>query len=371
MARVVLAGGGTGGHIFPMTAVARALRDAGVPASAMTYVGSRRGQEESLLGADEVALVTLPGRGLRRSFSLRALGQNAVALGGLAIATLRALGLFATWRPRVVVSFGGYAALPAGLAAILWRRPLVVVDLDATPGATQRLLARFAVARCVPGEPTGGRDVDTGVPLTPDVLAVTRDAESRRDARARFTPPIDEDRIVVVVMTGSLGARSVNDAVSELADAWRRRRDVTILHVTGRRDAARVREASPVLEGLDYRIIDFAAMAPLWSVADVALCRAGATTVAELAALGIAAVLVPLPGAPHDHQELNARRLVDVGAALVLNDAEVNLESVARALGELMEDRHFDEMGPRALALARPRAAGAISDVVRDAGGLT
>ena len=371
MTRVVLAGGGTGGHIFPMSAVARALRDAGVAPAAMTFVGSRRGQERSLLGAEEIALVTLPGRGLRRSFSARALGQNAVALAGLALATLRAIVLFATWRPSVVVSFGGYAALPAGLAAVLWRRPLVVVDLDATSGATQRLLARFADARCVSSEPSHARDVETGVPLRPEILAVARDVDSRRRARANFEPPIDEDRLVVVVMTGSLGARSVNDAVSELAHVWRGRRDLAIVHVAGRRDGERVRGAAPVLEGLDYRVLDFADMAPLWAVADVALCRAGATTVAELAALGIAAVLVPLPGAPGDHQGLNARRLAAVGGALVLDDADVSGESLARALGELLEDRHFDDVGERVRQLARPRAAAAIAEVVARVGGLS
>ncbi len=370
MTRVVLAGGGTGGHIFPMTAVARALIDSGVAASSLIYVGSRRGQERSLLGAGEVELVTLPGRGLRRSFVPGALLQNARALVGLGAATLRALWLFAAWRPSVVVSFGGYAALPAGLSAVLWRRPLVVVDLDATPGATQRVLTRFAAVRCVPAGPTTPRDVETGVPLRPEILALSRDDESRRRARARFAPPIDEDRVVVVVMTGSLGARSVNDAVSALAATWRDRRDVTIVHVTGRRDAARVRAAAVPLEGLDYRIIDFAEMAPLWAVADIALCRAGATTVAELAAVGVAAILVPLPGAPGDHQGSNARRLEEVGGALILEDADVNAESVAAALGALMASRRFEAMGESARRLARPRAAAAIADVVREVGGL-
>jgi UDP-N-acetylglucosamine--N-acetylmuramyl-(pentapeptide) pyrophosphoryl-undecaprenol N-acetylglucosamine transferase len=371
MTRVVLAGGGTGGHIFPMTAVANALMESGLPATSLTYVGSRRGQESTLLAGGPVRLVTLPGRGLRRSLGARALVQNAFALAGLGVATVRALALFGRWRPRVVVSFGGYAALPAGLAAALWRRPLVLVDLDASAGATQRALSPFARARCVSAAPQGPHDVDTGVPLRAEILAVSREPAQRREARARFDPPIDENRVVVVVMSGSLGARSINDAVSALANAWRARRDVTIVHVSGRRDAARVREAAPALEGLDYRILDFADMAPLWSVADVALCRAGATTVAELAAVGVAAVLVPLPGAPGDHQAPNARRLADVGGAVVLDDAALSVENLAGALESLMRDRRFEEVGRAARALARPDAARAIAEVVRRVGGLT
>jgi UDP-N-acetylglucosamine--N-acetylmuramyl-(pentapeptide) pyrophosphoryl-undecaprenol N-acetylglucosamine transferase len=370
MARVVLAGGGTGGHIFPMSAVARALMDAGLPASDLVYVGSRRGQERSLLGGGSVRLVTLPGRGLRRSLSARALVENGGALVGLALGTLRALWLFARWRPAVVVSFGGYAALPAGLAAVLWRRRLVLVELDAAAGATHRLLARFASARCVPGEARSARDVVTGVPLTPEILSVSRERDARRAARARFAPPIDDERVVVVVMTGSLGARSVNDAVSALALSWRSRRDVCLLHVSGRRDAARVREAAPALEGLDYRVFDFAEMAPLWSVADIALCRAGAMTVAELAALGIAAVLVPLPGAPGGHQELNARRLVNAGGAILLNDADLSEARLAESLDELMHERRYEEMGRSLAPLAHRDAAGVIADVVRRVGGL-
>ena len=371
MAKVVLAGGGTGGHIFPMQSVAAALLASGLAAESLVYVGSQRGQEGALLGGGPIELVTLPGRGLRRSVRGGALGENLRALAGLAVATARACWLVARWRPSVVVSFGGYAALPAGLAAALWRRPLVLVDLDATPGATQRLLARFARARCVAQVASGPRDVVTGVPLREEIASLARDATARSRARARFSPPIDDHRLVLVVMTGSLGARSVNDAVSELALAWRARSDVTILHVAGRRDVDRVRARAPRLEGLDYRIYDFADMSVLWGVADIALCRAGAITLAELCALGIAAVLVPLPGSPGDHQSHNAARLADAGAAIVLEDGALSGEKIASALEGLIGSERYHEMGRAARELARPDAARAIADVVRRVGGFS
>ncbi|HSN02858.1 MAG TPA: UDP-N-acetylglucosamine--N-acetylmuramyl-(pentapeptide) pyrophosphoryl-undecaprenol N-acetylglucosamine transferase [Acidimicrobiales bacterium] len=369
MTRVVLAGGGTGGHIFPMRSVAAALLESGLAAESLVYVGSRRGQERALLGGGPIPLVTLSGRGLRRSMRASAVRENLGALVGLAVASVRAWFLFARWRPSVVVSFGGYAALPAGLAAVLWRRPLVLVDLDATPGATQRLLARFARARCVAHGASGPRDVVTGVPLREEISSLSRDDDARRRARSEFSPPITEERLVLVVMTGSLGARSVNDAVSELARLWSARSDVTILHVTGRRDVDRVRSRTPHLESLDYRTYDFADMSTIWQVADVALCRAGATTLAELCALGIPSVLVPLPGAPGDHQGQNARRLADAGAAVVLEDRAMTGERLAAALDGLIANGRYLEVGRAARDLARPDAARAIGDVVRRVGG--
>ena len=370
MVKVVLAGGGTGGHIFPMQSVAAALLESGLVAESLVYVGSRRGQERALLAGGPIPLVTLPGRGVRRSLRAGAFVGNVGALAGLAVALVRACWLVGRWRPSVVVSFGGYAALPAGLAAVLWRRPLVLVDLDATPGATQRLLARFARARCVAHEVSDPRDVVTGVPLREEITTIARDESARRAARSDFVPPIDEGRLVLVVMTGSLGARSVNDAVSDLALAWRARTDVTILHVAGRRDLDHVRRRAPHVEGLDYRIYDFADMATLWRVADVALCRAGATTLAEICALGIAAVLVPLPGAPGDHQGHNARRLADQGAAIVLEDASLSGALLASVLEGLFAAGRYHEMGRAARRLARPDAARAIGDVVSRVGGL-
>ncbi|MHB8826723.1 MAG: UDP-N-acetylglucosamine--N-acetylmuramyl-(pentapeptide) pyrophosphoryl-undecaprenol N-acetylglucosamine transferase [Acidimicrobiales bacterium] len=371
MARIVLAGGGTGGHIFPMQAVAAALIEGGLTSESLIYVGSQHGQESALLGGGSIPLVALPGRGLRRSLRAAAMRENLGALVGLLVAAVRACWIFAWWRPTVVVSFGGYAALPAGLAAVLWRRPLVLVDLDAIPGATHRVLARFARARCVAQEASDPRDVVTGVPLRKAITSIDRGDGARRAARAGFTPPIPKDHLVLVVMTGSLGSRSVNDAVSDLAVTWRARSDVTILHVTGRRDADQVRARAVQLEGLDYRIYDFADMAELWGVADVALCRAGATTLAELCALGIAAVLVPLPGAPGDHQGHNARRLADAGAALVLDDASLSGEVLASTLEKLIANGRYHEMGRAALDMARPDAARAIADVVRRAGGIS
>ncbi len=364
---VVITGGGTGGHIFPMRAIADALAREGVPPADIHLVGSRRGQERRLLADTGYPLTLLPGRGLERSLRPGALARNAGAVAGLVTAIVRAGVLVARWRPAVVVSVGGYASVAMGLAAALWRRPLVLVELDAQPGATHRLLARFARRRCLATGVSAGRDVVTGTPVSEAIASLDRSAAARRTAREAVDPPLEPTRSVVVVMTGSLGSRRVNDAISELAARWSDREDVVLLHVTGRRDAERVRAARPATTGLDYRIFDFVDMPPLWAVADVAVCRAGAMTTAELTALGIPAVLVPLPGAPGDHQTANARALVSAGAAIMVSDAECDAARLGTALDDLLEPAALDARSRASAALGRTDGAAAIAAVVRDA----
>jgi UDP-N-acetylglucosamine--N-acetylmuramyl-(pentapeptide) pyrophosphoryl-undecaprenol N-acetylglucosamine transferase len=361
MRPIVITGGGTGGHVVPMLAIAEALEERGVAREDLRLVGSARGQDRAIVDG-AYPLTLLPGRGLRRS--LRP-GDLAASLGGalgLVGATLRALGLVARWRPSVVVSVGGYASAPASLAALVWRVPLVLVELDAVPGAAQRLVARRATARCraLPG----GEGVLTGAPLRRAVAAIERTPAARERARAAQTPPLEARRRVVVAMTGSLGSRRVNGAVVELAGLWSAREDLAIVHVTGRRDAAWVAERRPATAGLDYRTLEFADMAALWPVADVAVCRAGALTVAELTALGVPSVLVPLPASPGDHQRENARRLADAGAALVVEDARCTGEALAAALLALLEPGGLEAAGRAAEALGRRDGAARVADVV-------
>jgi len=361
---VVITGGGTGGHVFPMQAIAEHLRERGWAVSDLHFVGSARGQDRDILGAGEIALTTLPGRGLRRSWRARDLIANVQAALELLVALARAIYDVGRWRPAAVVSVGGYASFAVDSAAWLWRRPLILVDFDAVPGAVHRLFARGAAARCVAfGHAAPGVTV-TGTPLREAIESVARDDTARGAARETFRPPIEKGRTVIVVMTGSLGSTRVNRAVSDLARRWSARRDVAIIHVSGRRDFADVQAARPALDGLDYRVVEFADMAELWAVADVALCRAGAITVAELAALAIPSVLVPLPGAPDDHQTKNAQRLVDVGGAVAMSDASCTGENLARVLDALLDPETLGAMSEGAGTIARRHAGQAIASVI-------
>jgi UDP-N-acetylglucosamine:LPS N-acetylglucosamine transferase len=283
---------------------------------------------------------------------------------GLIVALVSAQFLVRLWRPSVVVSVGGYASFAVALAAAVWRVPLVLVDFDAVPGATHRLLAPWAVKRCTAFGAPGKNVVVTGAPVREGIESLDRSPSARRAAKLRAEPPIDEARTVVLVMTGSLGSHRVNVAVRDLAQSWSSRRDRALVHVTGRRDFAEISASRPVLESLDYRVIEFGDMESLWSVCDVAVCRAGAITVAELETLAVPSVLVPLPGAPHDHQSMNARALADAGGALVVRDDRCTAQTLGEALDIIAEDPVKDEMARAVHALAHPRAASAIAEVV-------
>lgn len=366
---IVITGGGTGGHIFPMVAVADQLRALGVAPDDLRFVGSRRGQESTLLAHSDVALTLLPGRGLRRSLRVEALAQNLGAAGSLLAAVGIAIANVRRWRPSVVVSVGGYASFATTLAAVLWRRPIVLVELDAEPGAAQRLFTRFARARCCAFPSNDAKAVVTGTPLRESIVALDRSPAARDAARASAAPPIDDGRLVVVVMTGSLGSTTVNRAVSDLASRWSTRRDRTLIHVTGRRDADEVRTRAPLTDGLDYRILEFGDMERLWALCDVAICRAGASTVAELTTLQIPSVLVPLPHAPGDHQMKNALMVVEAGGARLVLDAECTGAKLDEVLDSITSTETLTTMGAAAGRLGRRDAAASIARVVAHVGG--
>ncbi len=365
---IVITGGGTGGHVFPMQAIAEQLQADGVDAADIRFVGSRRGQESTLLKDSGVALTLLPGRGLQRSFRLVALLQNVGAAITLVSAVVMATMKVARWRPSVVVSVGGYASFAVAFAAVLWRRPLVLIELDATPGVAHRLLGRFAETRCCAFPSTQRNAVVTGAPLRQSILTIDRSSEARLRARASVEPPIEEGRLVVVVVTGSLGSTRVNRAVVELAERWRARHDRALVHVTGRRDFHTITKLRPATDGLDYRVEEFADMTRLWALCDVAVSRAGATTVAELTTLAIPSILVPLP-AMGDHQTMNALSVVGVGGARLIVDADCNGASLEEALNAISTSDNLTVMAQAAGSLGRRNAASAIAHVVCEAGG--
>jgi undecaprenyldiphospho-muramoylpentapeptide beta-N-acetylglucosaminyltransferase len=367
--RIMLSGGGTGGHIFPMQAVADALLEAGVDAADLCYVGSTRGMESTLLGDGQIELVTLPGRGIRRSFRPRALLQNIGAVVGLSVAMLRGLFLVARRRPACVVSFGGFASAPASLAAVVLRRPLVLIEFDAAPGLAQRIVRQSARVRCTAFTSNDARVVVTGAPVRASIESVQRSATTRIAALGQCHPVINPAKFVIVVMTGSLGSTTVNDAVSTLAREWQHRDDLCIVHVTGRRDYANVLAAAPRDGVLDYRVVEFGDMASLWAIADLAICRAGAMTVAELTLLGIPSILVPLPNAPGDHQRHNAQHLETAGAATVILDAACTSATLASAIEAIRENGHLAEMATSSQKLGTPHAATNIAKVILEVAG--
>jgi UDP-N-acetylglucosamine--N-acetylmuramyl-(pentapeptide) pyrophosphoryl-undecaprenol N-acetylglucosamine transferase len=355
----LVAGGGTAGHLQPALAIAEALVDEGHARDTIEFVGSERGQDRTALDGRGFPFTLLPGRGIVRSLAPRDLAANLAALAGLATALVRGFGVVARTRPRVVVSVGGYASLAASMAAVVLGVPLVLVNVDAVPGAANRLFGRFARASAVgwEGNPLP-RAVVTGTPVRPEIAAVRRAPGDRRAARRQLGLP--EDRVTVAVFGGSLGARRINQAAAGLARDWADRADRTIYHVVGRRDwdggADRVEGPDTGLRVV--RVPYEERMDLLYAAADLVVCRAGAMTVAELAVAGVPSVLVPLPGAPGDHQTANARVLERAGAAVLLPDADCDARTLAVTLEGMLADPVGLEAGGRsAFSLGRGDAA--------------
>ncbi len=369
---VVIAGGGTGGHIVPSLQIARALIDRGHRAESIELYGSRRGQEAKTWPTLEFPFTLLPGRGVRRSMRPSAWWANVGAVAGLVWGCVRALGSFVRRRPRVVVIVGGYASFPAGVAAVLTRVPLVCMTTDSVPGAVNGLLGRFAAANAVAFAGTDlPRAQVTGTPVWPQLATLPRDAEGRAASRAELGLP--PDRQTVACSGGSLGARQVNRAVADLAAAWAARADRALYQVTGRRDYEAFAPGSATEGGgggngdrLRYRVVPFEDKMPdFYNAADVCVVRAGAMTVAELLVSGVPAILVPLPGAPRDHQTRNAEALVDMGAAVLIPDHECTGRRLALELDALLADPgRLQAMCAAARENGHPDAAARVAELV-------
>jgi UDP-N-acetylglucosamine--N-acetylmuramyl-(pentapeptide) pyrophosphoryl-undecaprenol N-acetylglucosamine transferase len=361
----VIGGGGTAGHVVPAIAIGEAFVERGHPKASLLFLGSRRGMEGRMIPEAGFEVTLLPGRGLARRFAL----QNVAAAFGLLVAMMRAVVLVRRSRPRVVVTVGGYASVAAGFAAVAWRVPLVVAEQNAAPGLANRLMARFAKASAVsfPGTPLP-RAVVTGNPVRARILTVDRSDSGRAAARAALGLP--RDRLVIAVAGGSLGARRINHAVVALAREWLSRPDVCILHVVGERDFGEISASAPlpVAGGLVYDLVRFEdRMDLLLSAADVAVQRAGASTVAELAAAGVPSILVPLPGAPGDHQTANALRMQETGAAIVIPDDQLDAGRLASELDVLLSDpTGRAAMGEAAKRMAHPGAADAVAALAEE-----
>jgi len=361
----IIAGGGTAGHVLPALAVGRALVARGHEPSSVRFVGSSRGQEATLVPAAGFPVTLLPGRGI-----VRRLGWPAVtAVAGLTVAFGRAAWLVTRWRPSVMLSVGGYAAAPCAFASLLLRVPLVVAEANAVPGATNRISARWARASAVAFDGTPlPRAVLTGTPVRDEVLAVLRDAASRAAARQELG--LADGRRVIAVTGGSLGARTVNDAVLDLARRWGDRADLAIHHAIGTRDWPELSRRLPTGTGpgLHYQAVEYEQRVPtLLAAADVWIGRAGGATMAELTAVGVPSVLVPLPGAPHDHQAVGARRLEAAGGCAVVLDRDCTGERLAEVVGSLLDTpSRLDRMAAAAAAAGHRDAADRVAGLLEE-----
>ena len=351
--RVVIAGGGTGGHLYPGIAVARELLGR-EPGSQVTFAGTASGIEARVLPKEGFELDLLRSAGLKGK-SWRAAVRG---LGLLPLSAIDAWRIVSRRAPDVVVGVGGYSSGPVVLAAVIRRVPTLLLEQNALPGFTNRSLARYVSRAAVTFESTasyfGGRAIVTGNPVRPEFF----------DDGPTAGPPAGRPRILI--FGGSQGAHAINMAMVEAAPKLAAHPGgLAITHQTGERDLEMVRRAYADAK-LQARVEPFLfEMDREMKEADLIVCRAGATTIAELTAAGRPAVLIPLPTAADDHQRKNADVLAAAGAAEQMDQTRLTGTALADRITSLAADRtRLSAMSQAARRLARPDAASAIVDTL-------
>ncbi len=355
--RVLVMAGGTGGHVFPALAVAEVLRARGWR---IDWLGTRRGIEARLVPDAHIDLHVIAVEGLRGKGARAWLRAPWLLLRALC----QALRVVRRVRPDVVLGLGGFASGPGGVAARLLGKPLVIHEQNAVAGTTNKILARIAssVLQAFPGSLPGAALV--GNPVRRDIAALQAPAQ-RYDARRRERAGGN-----LLVLGGSLGALAINECVPAALQLLPLERRPTVWHQSGARHLQKTQALYAEL-GVEAEVeafIDDMAAAFAW--ADLVVARAGALTVAELSAAGVAAVLVPFPFAIDDHQSKNAAWLAQQGAAVVKQQDELDAPSLAELLRQLTGDRpRLKNMAIRARALALPEAANHVALACQQAAG--
>jgi UDP-N-acetylglucosamine--N-acetylmuramyl-(pentapeptide) pyrophosphoryl-undecaprenol N-acetylglucosamine transferase len=353
--KVLIAGGGTGGHVYPGIAVAEELSDARRDATVL-FVGSRRGLEAQ----------AVPEAGFRiryiwsRGFPRRAWWRWPAAVLANAVGCAQALWIVATERPDVVLGAGGYVSAPVSVAAWLLGRPVIIQEQNSIPGLTNRLLSTIAseVHLSFIEARSYFRRKDhlkvSGNPVRRYILAGDRPTAIREFG-------LEPGRPTVFIFGGSLGAHRINEAALDAMRRLKGRVDVQFILQTGRQDFERVKAAVET-EELPARVMPFLRRIHMaYAAADLVVCRSGAMTLAEIAACGTPAILIPYPYAAHDHQVVNAGNLVDRGAAAMILDRELSGERLGNEIAHWLSDRQaLSRMSSNARTFNRPDAAAKI-----------
>ncbi|CAN5406676.1 undecaprenyldiphospho-muramoylpentapeptide beta-N-acetylglucosaminyltransferase [soil metagenome] len=354
--RIVLAGGGTGGHIEPMLAVADALR-ALDPDARLICLGTTRGMEVDLVPRRGYELLLIPPVPLPR----KPTPDLFLVPGRLWKSVQAADRILRRTRADVLVGFGGYVALPAYLAARRARIPVVVHEQNAVPGLANRVAACFAdvVAVTLPGTPLRRAEV-VGMPLRPEIAYLDR-VVLRERARAHFG--LDQERPTLLVFGGSQGARSLNTAVIGAADTLQAK-NIQILHAVGPKNVPNFASRSST-QAAPYIVLPYIDRMDLaYAAADLALCRAGAVTCAELSAVGLPAVFVPLP-IGNGEQRRNAEPVVAAGGGVLVEDSALTTKSIVDIVGEILLDhRRLTAMTAASARVGRRDAARRLADLV-------
>ncbi len=362
--RVVVAAGGTAGHVFPGLALARELA---VRGHRPCFVGTAAGQEARLVPEAGFPFAAVPATPFLRELSPRALRGPAVAARAVGAARRLVRGA------DVVIGMGGYASLPTALAARMERVPLALHEQNAVPGLANRIVARAAAAVALGFAdaaarlPRGTRTVVTGNPVRESILAVPA-ARERLAAEAREAWDLAPGHTTLVVFGGSQGARRIDLAAVDACRILASRNDLQVLLITGPSNLEETRALLPAPGALLVRAEGFVErMDRALAVADLVVARAGASSIAEVTVCGLPSVLVPYPYATGRHQDANAAALARAGAADVMADRMLSGEALAGTIERMTANPDaLRAMAGRAAAAARPAAAARLADLVEE-----
>jgi len=362
--RLILTGGGTGGHIYPGLTLWNHVQQH-EPSSEVLYIGTERGLEGDIVRRAGLPFKTIRAAGLKRQLSWQALRTAVETYRGY----WQAKRLLREWRPDVVVGTGGYVTLPVVYAAAALGIPTVIWEANARPGLTNQLCAKKASAVAISFADSakwfsGAKTVRmTGNPRASEMLLV--EPSRIADAESRFH--MDGKRRLIVFFAGSRGAETVNEVLLRLLPKFFERPDWHLLYVTGEAHYERICSQAPK-ELANVDLVPFIYDMPaVMKRADVAVTRAGGATMAEICALGVPSILIPSPFVTANHQEENARRLADQGAACMLKEAELTPERLWQELSTLLDTETGPIMRDRALQAATPNAVADLYALVIEA----
>lgn len=361
--RAVLSGGGTAGHVNPALALAEELQARGWD---VDFAGTPAGIESRLIPETGIAYRAFEAKGFNRSHPL----TLPKALLTLQKSTGAAKKWFTENPPDVVVGFGGYVCIPVGRAAEQLGIPVVVHEQNSVMGMANKYLAKRAATACLTYE-YATKDVADGTPVVVTGNPVRRGVFDATREAGRAELGLSDDALVLVVTGGSLGARHINEAMIALKDRLLAADNLVVIHITGPKELDAVTSAMNLTdeEQSRYRLLGYTnQMGLIMAAADLIVSRAGATSLAEISARALPALLVPYPYATEDHQTVNAQQWVESGAAFMVPDADVESDEFATKLFQLIDDADLrDSMRQAALAQETSNAASALADVVEAA----
>ena len=374
---VLIAGGGTGGHIMPALAVCNALVKKGIPETSIEFLGSKNGQEAKLLEGTKFKLNALDSRPLNRKLNLQLLYAVITMIKSIFVG----IRLVKNINPKVVVSVGGFASVPGAIGAKVNSIPLVVINLDKGPGLAIKLASFFSTEILDGFEGTSLRDSKfVGIPIRSEIVdAVDKKARLTSTEVEQIKKPLKLplEGYIVVLMGGSLGAKAINDLGKDLAIKFNEeylksiKHEVTnsigivnIVHLAGSRGINEVESSEEVVSNYILRGFE-SNMELLYLVSDLVVCRAGASTVAEILAMGVPSVLIPLPNAPRNHQYLNALTYSKVNACLLIEQKVLNLEFLYAKISELLTDQsRLKEISQKAKEMSKIKASEEIAECI-------